>query len=81
MLKMFGGGSGPLYTGFSVKEEKSTKKGKKRYVWHGGLLITSIYLPKNVNENITKASLFEQGKLQIKGTIFNCFPVIHNIIA
>ena len=29
MLKMFGGGSGPLYTGFSVKEEKSTKKGKK----------------------------------------------------
>ena len=29
MLNMFGGGSGPLYTGFSVKEEKSTKKGKK----------------------------------------------------
>lgn len=63
-----------MYTGFSVKREK-------RYVWHDGLLITSIYLPKNVNENITKASLFEQGKLQIKGTIFNCFPVIHNIIA
>ena len=70
MLKMFGGGSGPLYTGFSVKEEKSTKKREKRYVYHGALFIASIYLPKNVNENITKASWFEQGKLQIKGKIF-----------
>ena len=45
-----------MYTGFSVKEEKSTKKREKRYVYHGALFIASIYLPKNVNENITKAS-------------------------
>lgn len=43
-----------MYTGFSVKEEKSTKKGKKRYVQHGALFITSIYLLKNVNEIILK---------------------------
>ena len=63
MLNLFGGGSGPLYTGFSVKSKKRSKKICKKKHW---VLLTKIIVQKCKNKKILDATWFKSGEPQIK---------------
>lgn len=73
-------GLGPCTQVSLSKKKNQPKKGKKictawRTIYHLNLFA------QKCEWNHTKASWFEQGKLQMKGSIFYCLPVIHYIIA
>ena len=56
MLNLFGGGSGPLYTGFSVKRNKGVQQYVKKK--HGRVLITKFTCSKSASQVSFKLNPF-----------------------